>query len=85
MKRAIATAIEFGDEFLVVHYVDGRRLSVPLAWYPKLRDAPKDVREGYRFYQILDAQFAKWDSLDVCFAVDALLQVQGPITKWDDD
>jgi Protein of unknown function (DUF2442) len=32
-------SVEFSDGFLIVGLKDGRRISVPLAWYPRLAGA----------------------------------------------
>ena len=32
-------SVRFSDEFLVVGLMDGRQISVPLKWYPRLVDA----------------------------------------------
>ncbi len=35
-KEAAALDVEVTEEELIVHLVDGRKVSVPLAWYPRL-------------------------------------------------
>ena len=32
-------SVEFSDEFLIVGLMDGRQISVPLEWYPRLVSA----------------------------------------------
>jgi len=39
---ARARGIEFIPDALVVHLEDGRSLTVPLEWFPRLRDAPPE-------------------------------------------
>ncbi len=39
VPQARARALEFVPDALVVHLYDGRSLSVPLEWFPRLRDA----------------------------------------------
>ena len=36
--------VEFSKDFLVVGLMDGRQISVPLKWYPRLADASTDAR-----------------------------------------
>lgn len=38
----------FTSETLVLSLADGCVLIVPLAWYPRLRDAPADARRNWR-------------------------------------
>jgi hypothetical protein len=41
---ARARTIEFTPDALVVHLEDGRSLTVPLEWFPRLRDATAEAR-----------------------------------------
>ncbi len=43
-----ATALRFTDDRLVVDLEDGREVSVPLEWFPRLRKASATEREHYR-------------------------------------
>jgi hypothetical protein len=38
------SSVEFADGYLVVGLKDGRRISVPLEWYPRLAGASADAR-----------------------------------------
>lgn len=44
---ALAKAVEFDNEMMNVHLTDGRIISVPLAWFPLLRDAKPKQRARY--------------------------------------
>ncbi len=44
---ALAKAVEFDDVMMRVTFTDGRVLSVPLVWFPMLRDATPDQRKQY--------------------------------------
>lgn len=44
-----ATALAVTDEDLVVDLDDGRRLLVPLAWFPRLANAAPAQRRNWRF------------------------------------
>jgi hypothetical protein len=56
---------------LVVHLQDGRSLTVPLEWFPRLRDASAEERSRYEFsghgYAI------HWPALDEDISVPGLL------------
>ena len=40
--------VEFTDDVLSVALIDGRMISVPLVWYPRLLDASKEERQNWR-------------------------------------
>jgi hypothetical protein len=39
--------VEFVPDALVLHLEDGRSLTVPLEWFPRLRDATREQRLHY--------------------------------------
>ena len=45
--RPKARDIEFTEDTLVIHVKDGRTLSVPLVWFPRLLDATTEQRRRY--------------------------------------
>jgi hypothetical protein len=44
---ALAKSVEFEDEMMRVAFTDGRVLSVPLVWFPALREATPEQRATY--------------------------------------
>jgi hypothetical protein len=44
---ALAKSVDFDDAMMRVTFLDGRVLSVPLAWFPILRDASPEDRCRY--------------------------------------
>ena len=46
-SSALAKSIEFDDEMMHVRLTDGRIISVPLVWFPLLRDATPEQRAQY--------------------------------------
>ena len=44
---ALANAIEFTDDLMNVHLMDGRIIGVPLAWFPRLLAATPEQRSIY--------------------------------------
>lgn len=44
---ALAQSIEFDEEMMHVRLTDGRIISVPLIWFPLLRDATPEQRAQY--------------------------------------
>ena len=43
-----AVDVRVTDDALVVRLADGRELSVPLAWFPRLQAAPPAARQEWR-------------------------------------
>jgi hypothetical protein len=46
---ATAVNVRFTEEALSVDLADGRQVSVPLEWFPRLRDATAEQRARWRF------------------------------------
>lgn len=46
-STALAKSVDFDEFSMRVHFRDGRILSVPLAWFPLLRDATPKQRAKY--------------------------------------
>jgi hypothetical protein len=44
---AIAQAVEFDDDMMNVSLADGRVISVPIIWFPRLSKATRAERENY--------------------------------------
>jgi hypothetical protein len=51
--------VRFDDTYIHLHLVDGRILSIPLAWIPPLRDASPEERQ--KFYITDDRSAVVWD------------------------
>jgi len=66
-----AEAIEFIEDAFVVRLRDGRSLTVPLEWFPRLRDASPEERAKHEFsghgYGI------HWPDIDEDISVPVLL------------
>ncbi len=43
-----AVDVHFGDDTMSVDLADGRTITVPLAWYPRLLDATPAERENWQ-------------------------------------
>ena len=66
-----ATALRFTDDRLVVDLEDGREVSVPLEWFPRLRDASPGEREHFRLMG--GGVGIHWPDLDEDLSVRGLL------------
>jgi hypothetical protein len=68
-----ATTVDFVADTMVVRLEDGRLLSVPLEWFPRLRDA-MDARR--RAWEILGPGIGiHWPDIDEDISVAGLLGV----------
>jgi hypothetical protein len=70
-NEPIALAASVTDENLVVSLADGRALSVPLAWYPRLLHATPAERQ--RVIVLGDGYALEWPDLDEHIGVEGLL------------
>ena len=65
------TAVDFHEDMLCVQLTDGREVSVPLEWYPKLRQANAAQRENWRL--IGKGVGIHWPDIDEDLSVEGLL------------
>jgi hypothetical protein len=69
--QARARTIEFIPDAFVVHLEDGRSLTVPLGWFPRLRDASPKQRNHWRL--IGPGTGIHWPDIDEDISVAGLL------------
>lgn len=69
---SMARMVWFKAQRLHVRLLDGRELSVPLEWFPKLRDATAAQRKRWRL--IGRGVGIHWDALDEDLSVAGLLK-----------
>jgi Protein of unknown function (DUF2442) len=69
--NAQALGVEFVDASIRVILADGREISAPLAWFPRLRDASDAQRANWRL--IGRGEGVHWPELDEDVSVNALL------------
>ncbi|HEX2163311.1 MAG TPA: DUF2442 domain-containing protein [Thermoanaerobaculia bacterium] len=64
--------VRFTDDLLVVDLADGRTVSVPLAWYPRLMAATAEQRADW---QVSAAGFGiHWPAIDEDLSTSGLLR-----------
>lgn len=68
----VATDVRFDAQSMHVQLSDGREVSVPLEWFPKLRGATEKQRRKWRF--IGKGVGIHWEELDEDISVEALLR-----------
>src|ERR671933_986435 len=66
--------VEFTDDRLSVRIQDGRIVSVPLTWYPRLLHATAEEKTNWRVFEDSDGRdIIFWEALDELIPVIALL------------
>ena len=84
--KAFAEALTITDDTLSVELSDGRSVSVPLAWFPRLLHGTKVERERWRL--IGKGEGIHWDGLDEDISTESLLagrrsgESQESLKKW---
>ncbi len=70
-RDVFAESVQFSEDSMTVFLDDGRALSVPLAWYPRLLHGTKQERE--KFELIGNGEGIHWPDLDEDISVEGLL------------
>ena len=70
-KSHNAVDLSFTEDKMTVFLDDGRELTVPLEWFPSLRDAEKEQLNHWRF--IGRGEGIHWPELDEDILVERLL------------
>ncbi len=70
----LATHVELSEDTVSVELADGRRISAPLAWYPRLAHANPEERGSWRL--IGGGRGIHWPAIDEDISVANLLAGQ---------
>lgn len=76
---SLAKAVSFDASTLWVDFADGRKLGVPLAYFPRLLNAAPDQRERYEISG--GGSGLHWDELNEDISVENLLLGIGDRTQ----
>ena len=66
-----AQRVWFGEDTINAELVDGRVISVPLAFYPVLCDAPKELLEDFRLFG--EGAGVHFNQMDEYLSIEALV------------
>ena len=66
-----AVSLDLTEEALSANLSDGRKITVPLEWYPRLVHATHDERVKYELYG--EGQYIHWPDLDEDLTVEGLI------------
>ena len=69
---ALAREVAVSEDELIVRLVDGRTISVPLVWFPRLLHATADQRA--KFELLGDGEGIHWPEVDEDISVAGLLR-----------
>lgn len=84
MPRAVS--VSSSDDELTVQFTDGRSISVPLSWYPRLEHATREERQVWEL--IGDGTGIHWPTVDEDISVVSLLrglpsnESQASLRRW---
>ena len=68
----LALHVGFTDADMVVVLLDGRTVSVPLVWFPRLAKATREQLENYEI--LADGEGIHWQDIDEDLSVAGLLR-----------
>jgi hypothetical protein len=81
-----AVSVLIDEDTLTVELDDGRTVSVPVAWYPRLLHASKNERSNWRL--IGKGRGIHWENVDEDISVESILagrpsgESQASLKKW---
>jgi len=86
---AVAESVKITEDILTFELSDGRSISVPLAWFPRLVYATPEERANWRL--VGGGQGVHWEDLDEDISVEGVLagrrsgESQVSFKKWLDE
>jgi len=86
ISEARAQRVSLTEDALVVDLIDGRTVSVPLTWYPRLSHGSHAERAHWRL--IGEGEGIHWPDLDEDISVEGLLagrrsgETQASLRRW---
>lgn len=86
LRMASAKNVQVTDDALIVDLSDGRIVSVPLAWFPRLLHGTPEERNNWRL--IGEGEGIHWQDLDKDISVENLIlgkpsvESQKSLKKW---
>ncbi|MCA9075679.1 MAG: DUF2442 domain-containing protein [Planctomycetaceae bacterium] len=84
-----AANVQVSDDSLTVELSDGRTISVPIGWYPRLSHGSADERDHWRL--IANGSGIHWPDLDEDISIENLLtgrpsdESQTSFKRWLDE
>ncbi len=82
-SEALAEKVKVTSHVLIVSLVDGRKLEVPLVWFPRLYKATAAQRKQYKL--IGRGIGIHWPKIDEDISIDGLLNISEYPLVWQKD
>jgi len=86
VRMASAQGVSITEDEIILELTDGRTISIPLVWYPRLYHGTYEDRNNWRF--IGDGEGVHWPDLDEDISVEHLIlgipsgESQRSLQKW---
>lgn len=86
LRQVLAQRLSVSDDALIVDLADGRTITVPLAWFPRLAHGTPVERANWRL--IGNGEGIHWPDLDEDISVESLLagrrsgETQESLRRW---
>lgn len=86
IDRPTAVSVDVSEDTLTVELRDGRTISVPLCWYPRLENATESEKRAWEL--IGNGSGIHWEDVDEDISIDALLagrpsnESQASLERW---
>jgi len=86
LREMAAQSVTISDDSLIAHLADGRTITVPLAWFPRLLNGTTPERSNFR--PIGGGSGIHWPDLDEDISVASLLagrrsgETQESLRRW---
>ena len=86
LREAVAQSVTVSHDALIVELADGRTITVPLAWFPRLAHGTPPERTNWRL--IASGEGIHWPDLDEDISVESLLagrrsgETQESLRRW---
>ena len=86
LRAALARSVSVTDDALIADLADGRTITVPLAWFPRLAHGTPAERNNWRL--IASGEGIHWSDLDEDISVESLLagrrsgETQDSLRRW---
>lgn len=86
LREALALSVSLSDDALIAELADGRTITVPIAWFPRLAHGTPMERANWRL--IARGEGIHWPDLDEDISVESLLagrrsgETQESLRRW---
>jgi hypothetical protein len=86
IEIANASSVTVSEEYLTASLDDGRLISIPISWYPRLFYATEQERQNFRL--IGNGSGIHWEELDEDISIESIItgqrsaETQASLERW---